>query len=221
MKRVVVAFVTLLALLGCSRTHSSESSISSLISTKDDNSLSDSRSHSYTYRNNGIPINGITTEYFANDYLDCRIFRSSSPLTDEQNVLKRFKSVSEVNDYVNQLKEAKDQYYGTLYYSVIINYLETLSEETFISKDLVISQGITNYSMGITDYLTNVELKDEKIYFVAITRTSEFEHIFVSEMPVFDILMLMSLYGVDFDHEFDKVRSHSIEEYDYEIGDYK
>ena len=162
MKKVIVAFITLLSLLGCSNAQSSVSS--SLISTKDDNSLSDSRSHSYTYRNNGIPINGITTEYFANDYLDCRIFRSSSPLTDEQNVLKRFKSVSEVNDYVNQLKEAKDQYYGTLYYSVIINYLETLSEETFTSKDLVISQGITNYSMGITDYLTNVELKDEKIY---------------------------------------------------------
>ena len=162
MKKVIVAFITLLSLLGCSNAQSSVSS--SLISTKDDNSLSDSRSHSYTYRNNGIPINGITTEYFVNDYLDCRIFRSSSPLTDEQNVLKRFKSVSEVNDYVNQLKEAKDQYYGTLYYSVIINYLETLSEETFTSKDLVISQGITNYSMGITDYLTNVELKDEKIY---------------------------------------------------------
>lgn len=162
MKKVIVAFITLLSLLGCSNAQSSVSS--SLISTKDDNSLSDSRSHSYTYRNNGIPINGITTEYFANDYLDCRIFRSSSPLTDEQNVLKRFKSVSEVNDYVNQLKEAKDQYYGTLYYSVIINYLETLSEETFTSKDLVISQGITNYSMGITDYLTNVELKDDKIY---------------------------------------------------------
>ena len=62
-------------------------------------------------------------------------------------------------------------------------------------------------------------LKDENIYFVAITRMSEFEHIFVSDMPVFDILMLMSLYGVDFDHEFDKVRSHSIEEYDYEISD--
>lgn len=162
MKKVIVAFITLLSLLGCSNAQSSVSS--SLISTKDDNSLSDSRSHSYTYRNNGIPINGITTEYFANDYLDCRIFRSSSPLTDEQNVLKRFKSVSEVNDYVNQLKEAKDQYYGTLYYSVIINYLETLNEETFTSKDLVISQGITNYSMGITDYLTNVELKDDKIY---------------------------------------------------------
>lgn len=63
-------------------------------------------------------------------------------------------------------------------------------------------------------------LKDKQVYFVAITRMSEFEHIFVSDMPVFDILMLMSLYGVDFDHEFDKVRSHSIEEYDYEIGDF-
>lgn len=62
-------------------------------------------------------------------------------------------------------------------------------------------------------------LKDGQIYFVAITRMSEFEHIFVSDIPVFDILMLMSLYGVDFDHELDKVRSHSIEEYDYEIGD--
>ncbi len=62
-------------------------------------------------------------------------------------------------------------------------------------------------------------LKDEQLYFVALTRMSEFEHIFVTDMPVFDILMRMSLYGIDFEHEFNKVRTHSVEEYDYEIGD--
>ena len=125
MKRVVVAFVTLLALLGCSRTHSSESSISSLISSNSDSSLSESQSERYTYRENGIPVNGITTEYFANDYLECRILRWSSPLTNNQeNTFVRLKSISEVNDYVDHLKEAKDPYYGAFYYQVMINYLE-------------------------------------------------------------------------------------------------
>ena len=163
MKRVVVAFVTLLALLGCSRTHSSESSISSLISSNSDSSLSENQSERYTYRENGIPINGITTEYFANDYLACRILRWSSPLTNNQdNTFVRLKSISEVKDYVDLLKEFN--YFGTYYYQTMISFLEALSEEVFANKDLVISQGITHNSMGITDYLTNVELKNEKIY---------------------------------------------------------
>ena len=164
MKRVVVAFVTLLALLGCSRTHSSESSISSLVSSNSDSSLSENQSERYTYRENGIPVNGITTEYFTNDYLDCRIFRYSSPLTNKQDEFMRFKSVNEAKSYASQLKKDKDPYYGTLYYKVMIDYLESLSEEVFANKDLVISQGITHNSMGITDHLTNVELKNEKIY---------------------------------------------------------
>ena len=163
MKRVVVAFVTLLALLGCSRTHSSESSISSLISSNSDSSLSENQNERYTYRENGIPVNGITTEYFANDYLACRILRWSSPLTNNQdNTFVRLKSISEVKDYVDLLKEYN--YFGTYYYQTMISFLEALSEEVFANKDLVISQGITHNSMGITDYLTNVELKNEKIY---------------------------------------------------------
>lgn len=163
MKRVVVAFVTLLALLGCSRAHSSESSISSLISSNSDSSLSENQSERYTYRENGIPVNGITTEYFANDYLACRILRWSSPLTNNQdNTFVRLKSISEVKDYVDLLKEFN--YFGTYYYQTMISFLEALSEEVFANKDLVISQGITHNSMGITDYLTNVELKNEKIY---------------------------------------------------------
>lgn len=163
MKRVVVAFVTLLALLGCSRTHSSESSISSLISSNSDSSLSENQNERYTYRENGIPVNGITTEYFANDYLACRILRWSSPLTNNQdNTFVRLKSISEMKDYVDLLKEYN--YFGTYYYQTMISFLEALSEEVFANKDLVISQGITHNSMGITDYLTNVELKNEKIY---------------------------------------------------------
>ena len=163
MKRVVVAFVTLLALLGCSRTHSSESSISSLVSSNSDSSLSENQSERYTYRENGIPVNGITTEYFANDYLACRILRWSSPLTNNQdNTFVRLKSISEVKDYVDSLKEYN--YFGTYYYQTMISFLEALSEEVFANKDLVISQGITHNSMGITDYLTNVELKNERIY---------------------------------------------------------
>lgn len=163
MKRVVIAFVTLLALLGCSRTHSSESSISSLISSNSDSSLSENQNERYTYRENGIPVNGITTEYFANDYLACRILRWSSPLTNNQdNTFVRLKSISEVKDYMDLLKEYN--YFGTYYYQTMISFLEALSEEVFANKDLVISQGITHNSMGITDYLTNVELKNEKIY---------------------------------------------------------
>lgn len=163
MKRVVVAFVILLALLGCSRTHSSESSISSLISSNSDSSLSENQNERYTYRENGIPVNGITTEYFANDYLACRILRWSSPLTNNQdNTFVRLKSISEVKDYVDLLKEYN--YFGAYYYQTMISFLEALSEEVLANKDLVISQGITHNSMGITDYLTNVELKNEKIY---------------------------------------------------------
>ena len=161
MKRVIVAVVTLLSLLGCSN---AQSSVSSFISSSDDSSLSESQSESFTYRANGIPMNGITDEYFANDYLDCRIFRYSSPLTNKQNTFMRFKSVNEAKSYASQLKKDKDPYYGTLYYKVMIDYLESLNEEDFTNKDLVISQGIANGSMGITDYLTNVELKDDKIY---------------------------------------------------------
>ena len=161
MKRVIVAVVTLLSLLGCSN---AQSSVSSFISSSDDSSLSESQSESFTYRANGIPINGITTEYFTNDYLDCRIFRYSSPLTNKQDEFMRFKSVNEAKSYASQLKKDKDPYYGTLYYKVMIDYLESLNEEDFTNKDLVISQGIANGSMGITDYLTNVELKDDKIY---------------------------------------------------------
>ena len=161
MKRVIVAVVTLLSLLGCSN---AQSSVSSFISSSDDSSLSESQSESFTYRANGIPINGITTEYFTNDYLDCRIFRYSSPLTNKQDEFMRFKSVNEAKSYASQLKKDKDPYYGTLYYKVMIDYLESLNEEDFTNKDLVVSQVIANSSMGITDHLTNVELKNEQIY---------------------------------------------------------
>ncbi len=75
---------------------------------------------------------------------------------------------------------------------------------------------------GPVEGSTIVELcvtHDEKLYFVAVSRMSEFEHIFLSDMPVFDILMHMSTFGMNFDHEFAKVQEHSFEEYDYEIRD--
>ena len=67
----------------------------------------------------------------------------------------------------------------------------------------------------------NVELMvmDEKghLYFILDSMFECYEKVVVSPMPIFDISMEMVRYGVDFDHEYDKLLDHYMEEYDYEV----
>ncbi len=60
---------------------------------------------------------------------------------------------------------------------------------------------------------------DKHNYFVLETRMSEFARIFVSPVPLFDIMIQSNHYDVDSMDEFEKAVTHSIEDYDYEIGD--
>ena len=60
---------------------------------------------------------------------------------------------------------------------------------------------------------------DESNYFVTVTGMSEYEHVYVSEYPFFDILMEMNHYDVSFDTEYEKITGKSLEDYDYEMTD--
>ena len=53
-------------------------------------------------------------------------------------------------------------------------------------------------------------------YFIADSCLMEFEHIFVSPMPLFDVLMFMDSMEVDGEEEFDKACEASI--FDWECG---
>lgn len=64
-----------------------------------------------------------------------------------------------------------------------------------------------------------VTADDNHNYFVIASRMSEFEKIIVSPMPLFDLLIHMNHYDVEFDTEWEKVTSNTLEDYDYEIGD--
>jgi hypothetical protein len=55
--------------------------------------------------------------------------------------------------------------------------------------------------------------------FVTVSRMSEFEHVYISPLPAFDLLIHLNHYDVDFETEYAKVTAHTIEDYDYEIGD--
>ena len=60
---------------------------------------------------------------------------------------------------------------------------------------------------------------DHHNYFVLVSRMMSFERVFVSEMPLFDLLIHMNHYDVDMEDEMEKVEESSFEDYDYEIGD--
>lgn len=64
-----------------------------------------------------------------------------------------------------------------------------------------------------------VTTSDKKNAFVTVSRMSEFEHVYISPLPAFDLLIHSNHYDVDFDSEYEKVTKHTVEEYDYEIGD--
>ena len=56
-------------------------------------------------------------------------------------------------------------------------------------------------------------------YFVVVSEMDGFQRTGVSPMPLFDILMQMMRYDVQFEDEFAKYGANVIEDYDYETGD--
>lgn len=56
-------------------------------------------------------------------------------------------------------------------------------------------------------------------YFVIVSEMDGFQRVGVSPIPLFDILIHMMHYDVQFDEEFAKYESNVIEDYDFEIGD--
>ena len=76
---------------------------------------------------------------------------------------------------------------------------------------------------GPVDGNTVVELcvtgNDGNNYFVLAMRMTEFQKIIVSPMPLFDVIIHMNHYDVNFDNEWEKCTSNFKEQYDYEIGD--
>lgn len=56
-------------------------------------------------------------------------------------------------------------------------------------------------------------------YFVIVSEMDGFQRVGVSPMPLFDILIHMMHYDVQFDEEFAKYEANVIEDYDYENGD--
>ena len=77
-------------------------------------------------------------------------------------------------------------------------------------------------SFGMAEGNTIVELvvtKERRTYFIDLIRMMKFEHIFISEMPLYDLLVESSRVDVDFDAEFNKVTESSGEEYSYRISD--
>ena len=75
---------------------------------------------------------------------------------------------------------------------------------------------------GPVDGNTIVELMvmDEKghHFFIADSKMMEFENIYISEVPLFDLLMKL-FYGCDFEYENEKVNKLSVEAYDFESFD--
>ena len=68
---------------------------------------------------------------------------------------------------------------------------------------------------------TIVELKvldDGALYFITDSRMSEFESVYVSPLSIFDILIDVTSAYVDFEKEYQKVKSVSTERYSYEYG---
>ena len=56
-------------------------------------------------------------------------------------------------------------------------------------------------------------------YFVIVSEMDGFQRVGVSPMPLFDILIHMMHYDVQFEDEFAKYESNVVEDYDFEIGD--
>lgn len=61
--------------------------------------------------------------------------------------------------------------------------------------------------------------KERHNFFVVVSQMDNFQRVGVSPMPLFDVLMHMMHYDVQFDDEFAKYESNVIEDYDFEIGE--
>ena len=61
--------------------------------------------------------------------------------------------------------------------------------------------------------------KDGKNYFVLNTRIDVFEHIYISEMPLFDVFKHMHYFSVEFENEYEKITRNAFEEYEFENGE--
>lgn len=60
---------------------------------------------------------------------------------------------------------------------------------------------------------------DKHNYFVVVSQMDGFERVSVCPLPMFDILMYMMRYDVEFENELEKFNKNIIEDYDYELGD--
>ncbi len=60
---------------------------------------------------------------------------------------------------------------------------------------------------------------DQHNYFVVVSRMMEYERIFVSTMPLFDILIHMNHADVDYSAELAKCTANCVEEYDCVVSD--
>ena len=56
-------------------------------------------------------------------------------------------------------------------------------------------------------------------YFVTLSRVTVEEHVRISEMPLFDILIQMKHRHVNADHEMEKIQNQTIEEYEFHVMD--
>ena len=69
----------------------------------------------------------------------------------------------------------------------------------------------------------NVEIMvtgdDHHNYFIIDGKFCEEHKIYISEIPLFDLVMSLANSEVDFDYELNKIESHSLENYDFEDGE--
>lgn len=70
---------------------------------------------------------------------------------------------------------------------------------------------------GNTIVEISVTNEDRHNFFVVVSRMSEFERVFVSPIPLFDLLMSSNHYDVDSEAEFEKVTDNALEDYSYEL----
>ena len=64
-----------------------------------------------------------------------------------------------------------------------------------------------------------VTAPEKRNFFVTVSQMMEYEHVYISPIPTFDLLIHSTCYDVDSDAEYKKVTDNIVEEYDYEVGD--
>ena len=61
--------------------------------------------------------------------------------------------------------------------------------------------------------------KEGHTIFVVDSKFQEFEHVYVSEMPMFDLFMYMNRYKADWDYEYSKIQESTIYDCEFTIGE--